>query len=286
MTPVSPRPLARSGALARLAATAALLAATLVSTACFSSETVIRVKADGSGTIEQTNLANKEMLGMAAGMAKQAVKDSNTDASRAPNLDNIGDLFDEAKIREQASTWGPGVRYVSSTPVTESGLSGVKATFAFDDIRLVATNTGASSGTPAPRLRFDLERATDGTSTVVIRLPQPNAAAADATAPAGPPTQDLPPEALTMVRQMFKGAHMSIAVEVDGAIVSTDAPKRDGSRVTVFALDLDQLLSDPTKFSALQGMKPGTDFATARKALEGVPGVILPQTPTVSIAFR
>jgi hypothetical protein len=89
-----------------------------------------------------------------------------------------------------------------------------------------------------------------------------------------------------MVRQMFKGAHMSIAVEVDGAIVSTDGPKRDGSRVTVFALDLDQLLSDPTKFGALQGMKPGTDFATARKALEGVPGVILPQTPTVSIAFR
>jgi hypothetical protein len=79
---------------------------------------------------------------------------------------------------------------------------------------------------------------------------------------------------------------MSIAVEVDGAIVSTDAPKQDGSRVTVFALDLDQLLSDPTKFSALQGMKPGTDFVAARKALEGVPGVILPQTPTVTIAFK
>ena len=287
MTLVSTRPIARAGAAARFAATAALLVATLVSTACFSSETVIRVKADGTGTIEQTNLANKEMLGMAAGMAKQAVKDSNTDADRAPNLDNIGDLFDEAKIREQATTWGQGVRYVSSTPITENGLTGVKAVFAFDDIRLVATNSGAASGAPAPRLRFDLQKAADGTSAVQIRLPQANASAPDAAAaPAGPPKQEIPPEALTMVRQMFKGAHMSIAVEVDGAIVSTDAPKQDGSRVTVFALDLDQLLSDPTKFSALQGMKPGTDFATARKALEGVPGVILPQTPSVSIAFR
>ena len=33
-------------------------------------------------------------------------------------------------------------------------------------------------------------------------------------------------------------------------------------------------------------MKPGSDFATARKALEGVPGVILPDAPTVTIQFR
>ena len=89
-----------------------------------------------------------------------------------------------------------------------------------------------------------------------------------------------------MVRNMFKGARIDVAVEVDGAIVTTDAPKRDGSRVTVFALDFERLLSDPSKFSALQAMKPGADFATARKALEGVPGVILPDTPTVTIEFR
>ena len=89
-----------------------------------------------------------------------------------------------------------------------------------------------------------------------------------------------------MVRSMFKGAHIDVAVEVEGAIVTTDAPKRDGSRVTIFGLDFDQVLSDPTKFAALQGMKPGTDFVTARKALEGVPGVTLPATPTVTIAFE
>jgi hypothetical protein len=33
-------------------------------------------------------------------------------------------------------------------------------------------------------------------------------------------------------------------------------------------------------------MRPGTDFAAARKALEGVPGVLMPETPTVSIEFR
>ena len=215
---------------------------------------------------------------------------SGTDASKAPNLDNIGDLFDEAKIREQASSFGLGVRYVSSAP-----LSAGRPDRRQGDVRLrrrppaQPEQPSGRTATPTPQLRFELDRAEAGGST----LPHP---------PAGRPAPrrrcrargarriaqrpDLPPEALAMVRNMFKGATINVAVEVDGAIVTTDGPKRDGSRVTIFGLDFEQLLSDPTKFSALQGMKPGADFATARKALEGVPGVILPETPTVTIEFR
>jgi hypothetical protein len=270
-----------------------VVVAAALSTGCFQSETVIRVKADGTGTIEQTNLANKDMIGMAAGMAKQAVQNAGGSggASTAPNLDNLGDLFDEAKIREQASSFGLGVRFVSSAPVAQDGLTGVKATFAFDDVRLLNLNNRQGGATPTPQLRFELDRAEAGGSTLRVRLPEgrrsPDDAPADGTVPA-PAAQrpDLPPEALAMVRGMFKGARVNVAVEVDGAIVTTDGPKRDGSRVTIFGLDFERLLSDPTKFSALQGMKPGADFATARKALEGVPGVLLPTAPTVTIEFR
>jgi hypothetical protein len=283
-----------TGRMRRLALALVMLSAAL-STACFQSDTVIRVKADGTGTIEQTNLANKEMLSMAAGMAKQAVQQSGTDASRAPNLDNIGDLFDEAKLREQAATLGLGVRYLSSAPASKDGLTGVTATYAFDDVRLLNLSNRAASaggGAPMPTLRFTLDRPAtpEGNSTLRIRLPEGAKPASDAPvdtpAPTTPSPKDLPPEALAMVRNMFKGARLSIAVEVDGAIVTTDGPKRDGSRVTIFGLDFEQLLSDPSKLTALQGMKPGTDFASARRALEGVPGVLLPQSPTVTIEFR
>lgn len=279
----------------RRLAIALLAVAAALSSACFQSETVIRVKADGTGTIEQTNLADKQMIGMAAGMAKQAVENAGGSGgvgSTSPNLDNLGDLFDEARIREQASSFGLGVRFVSSEPIAQNGLTGVKATFAFDDIRLLNLNNrqAGASATPTPQLRFDLEKpAADGPSTLRIRLPQGTRPANDAVE--APPTTttprpDLPPEALAMVRNMFKGARVTVAVEVDGAIVTTDGPKRDGSRVTIFGLDFHELLSDPTKFTALQGLKPGTDFATARTALEGVPGVLLPATPTVTIEFR
>ena len=278
----------------RRLATALVIVAAALSSACFQSETVIRVKADGTGTIEQTNLADKQMIGMAAGMAKQAVQNAGGTgaAASAPNMDNLGDLFDEARIREQASSFGLGVRFVSSAPIAEGGLNGVKAVFAFDDVRLLNLNNrqGGASATPTPQLRFDLEKpVADGPSTLRIRMPQgtrPEGAAPEAAPAAAPPRPDLPPEALAMVRNMFKGARVTVAVEVDGAIVTTDGPRRDGSRVTIFGLDFEQLLSDPSRFSALQGMRPGTDFATARKALEGVPGVLLPATPTVTIEFR
>jgi hypothetical protein len=286
------RPIALSGRLLRAFAALVSVVAAAATTACFRSDTVIHVKADGTGTIELTNLANKQMLGMAAGMVNNAAKEAGSDASKVPSLDRAGDLFDEAKIREQAATFGEGVRYVSSQPLTQDGLTGVKAVFAFDDIRLINMSNGGPSagGPPMPQLRFDLQRAADtGDSTLRIRLPQASRQASD---PGGGPTttpaprQEIPPEALAMVRNMFKGARITVGVEVDGAIVTTDAPARDGSRVTVFALDFEQLLSDPAKIAGLSALKPGADFATVRTALAGVPGVVLPAEPTVSVEFR
>src|SRR5262245_33499920 len=106
MTLFHPLSLAVSGRASRAIGAAILLAGALVTSACFSSETVIHVRPDGTGTIEVTNLANKDALGMAAGMARGAAKEAGGDPSKAPNLDNIGDLFDEAKVREMGASWG------------------------------------------------------------------------------------------------------------------------------------------------------------------------------------
>jgi len=125
---------------------------------------------------------------------------------------------------------------VSSAPLSENGLTGVKATFAFDDVRLLNLNNREGAATPTPQLRFELDPADAGGRTLRVRLPQGRPAPPDAPPEAPPIAQrpELPPEALAMVRNMFKGAKITVAVEVDGAIVTTDAPKRDGSRVTIF----------------------------------------------------
>jgi hypothetical protein len=268
---------------------AAVLLPVLVSAACFSSETVIRVKADGSGSIEQTNLANSQMLGMASGMAQAAAKESGSTAALG-TLD-INGLFDEASLEKQAATWGPGVRFVSSEKLSQGAMQGAKALFAFDDVRKLTLGGqtsagGATTGVPGPNLRFELEGSGPYALRVIFPDQGPGGPGAEAAAPAAKPPADIPPEALAMVKAMFAGARISVALDVDGTIVNTDAPARDGSRVTLFAMDLEQLLADPSKFAALQSLKPGADIATVRRQLEGVPGITLPVNPTVTVHFR
>lgn len=267
---------------------AAVLLPVLCSVACFSSETVIRVKANGSGTIEQMNLANTQMIGMAAGMAQAAAKESGG----GPDLGklNLTGLFDEATLAKQAETWGSGVRFVSSEKLTQGMMQGAKAVFAFDDVRKLTLggqgSSGGSAGVPGPNLRFEL----DGAGPYALRVIFPDQITSQPTtetaAPAPKPPADIPPEAMAMVKAMFAGARMSVALEVEGTIVNTDAPARDGARVTLFALDLEQLLADPSKLTALQSLRPGTDIATLRKQLDGVQGLTLPLTQTVTVHFR
>lgn len=273
-----------------LARGAALAAAAAVTAGCFSSEMVIRVKPDGSGTIEQVNLANAQMIGMATGMAQAAAKEAG--AEGAADLD-LGNLFDEAELKKAAAALGPGVRYVSSEKITKGPMQGARAVYAFDDVSALtaggrAGGSAASGSMPTPQLAFTMAPRPGG-GTLTVRFPEPpGRIAQDRPAREGAPDaamKDIPPEALAMVKSMFEGARVSIALEVDGRIVKSNAPAWSGSRATLLELDFGQLLSDPSKFAALQTLKPGVDFETVRKTLAGVPGVKIPAESTVTIDF-
>src|SRR5687767_6817843 len=95
---------------------------TLCLAGCINSGTLIKVKGDGSGTIEQTLLMNTATLkGMMGGLDAQG------------QLKQSGP-FNEADLKKAAENMGKGVRFVSSTPMSHGGFDGAKAIFAFDDI--------------------------------------------------------------------------------------------------------------------------------------------------------
>src|SRR5580704_8475057 len=85
----------------------ALLAAALWSSACFQMTTVLKVNADGSGTIEH------RMVYSNAGLA-QLRQFTALGGGRAQSVDPTS----EQQARDLVSSIGPGVTYVSSTPVT------------------------------------------------------------------------------------------------------------------------------------------------------------------------
>jgi hypothetical protein len=277
----------------RLLRLAALALAAAATSACFSSQTVIKLRPDGSGTIEQTNLVNTAAMGMAAGMASSMAGDS----AAAGKLPKAEEIFGEEQMRKQAATLGEGVRFVSSEPLTRNGMQGARAVYAFDRVEALTMGSsraearseagGPPTGATAPQMQFALAKTGGNLSRLTISFPDTGRARGTTdAAPAGKTPGDIPPEALAMLRSMFDGARIGVDVEVEGRIIKTTAPAMSGARATLIEVDFGQLLSDPARFQSLQSLKPGTDFDTVRKALEGAAGVKIPLASTVTIDFE
>lgn len=258
-----------------------ILLAALVSGGCLNSATVLKVKPDGSGTIEQTLLMNMAaMKGMLGGLDPQGMKQSGP--------------FNEAELKRSAERMGKGVRFVSSTPMKSGGFEGAKAIFAFDDITQVQVDQdpnlsggsgGAGQTTPAKKspVTFKLDRA-GGSSKLTVTFDEKT------TAPASTPTPDasakMDPAMFQMVKTMFQGFKVAIDLEVEGKIVKTNADYVNGSRITLLEIDMGALLEDEAKLKSLQSViKPGASIADVKPLLKDFKGVKINHS-VVTIEYR
>lgn len=260
--------------------------AAAVTTGCLSSQTLIRVQADGSGTLEQTLLVNPQsarmMLGGVAAGAEQAAPPGMSDAD----------------LQQLASRLGRGVRLVSSTPLRQGALEGTKAVFAFDDINALQLDqnaalpggAGAMGGGSASPVTFQLTRQPGGPALLTVAMTED-----DETPGTGQPADEdagvepgmfSDPNLLQMMKMMFAGFRMGIDLEVGGTILRTNADHVAGSRVTLLEVDFDALMADDAVFRDLQSrMGPDMSIANVRPFLKNLRGLKI-NDPVVTIEFR
>jgi hypothetical protein len=249
---------------------------------CINSSTLIKVKPDGSGTIEQTTLVNTgAMKAMMPGMNQPGVP---------------GSVVNEADLKRAAERMGKGVRLVSSEPAKSGTFEGSKAIFAFDDINQVQVSqdpgfSGSSDGmfnsaAPPPEspVRFSLTK-NGATSLLTVQFQdKPVPADRPDTPRGGPDMTD--PTVLNMVKTMFDGFKVNIDLEVGGSIVKTNAEYVNGSRITLLEMDLAQLFQDQEKLKALQGkIGPGASLSEVKPYLKDVKGIKV-DGPTVTVEFK
>jgi hypothetical protein len=248
---------------------------------CINSATLVKVKPDGSGTVEQTTLVNMQALkammpGMPGGQQANPV-----------NQDNL---------KRQAERMGKGVRLLSAEPAKSGGFEGVKAVFAFDDINAVSVSqdpdmAGGTGGIAPPPsqndnpVRFKLARQ-GGTSVLTVQFQdKPSKGAGSDTAPAGGPDMS-DPTVMNMVKAMFEGFKIGIDLEVVGSIVKTNAEYVSGSKVTLLEMDMASLFADEAKLKALQSkVKPGASLSEVKPYLKDIKGIKI-DGPTVNIEFK
>jgi hypothetical protein len=254
----------------------------LAAAGCINSTSLVRVKPDGSGTIEQTMLVNpaavKSMLG---GMGGTQAKGS-------------GAVLNEAEFKRTAERMG--VRPVSLTPVKQNGFEGSKAVFAFDDItkvrldqdpQMAGTTSGAfsSPGQNSNPIKFGFSRQ-GGTSVLTIAVDEKAAAAATEKAQGAPSLDKVDPSVMQMIKTMFEGFRIAIDLEVDGKIVKTNADYVTGSRVTLLELDAAGIFQDEAKLRTLQGkVGPGVSLSELRPYLKDIKGVKV-NHPAITVEFR
>lgn len=262
-----------------------VLIATTGLTACLNSTTLVKVKPDGSGTVEQTTLMNTAALkGMMGGQSPQGQVN--------------GPMMSKEELERMATRMGEGVRLVSTEPIKgEPGFEGAKAIFAFDDINKIQVSQGPSMGgssgarsaepTSDDPVKFKLTR-NGGISTLSIDfVDRPGARSADKPAAGAGDMPDLTnPMLMNMIKTMFQGFKINIGLEVLGSIVKTNAEYVSGQHITLLEMDMASILADEAKLKALQGkLGPDASLSEVKPYLKDIKGIKI-DGPSISVQFR
>jgi hypothetical protein len=251
-----------------------LLAAAALSSACLDSVTIVKINADGSGTIGVKMLYTRE--------GQQRLQDL------APLLGGgAGTLpsLTESDAAAAAERFGPGVTFVSASPIKGPQGDGLDATYAFTNINQLGLGAApaqfpmadATMGAGGPPIKFTL---TNSPSVLRIQTPPPDFSAASAlrSDPQSQPDANL----MSLVRSLIQGAHVAVLVEPAGAIVKTNAPYVDGTRIVLLDVQIDQLFSE-TGFARLSALKNLDDL---KAFVKDTPGVRITLEPEISVEFK
>jgi hypothetical protein len=254
--------------------TASILSVAVMCSGCFQMTSVMKLKGDGSGTIDHRMLFTRQALAQLKQFAALGGGGQGLDPTS------------EQQAREMAAALGPGVTYISSETISTPAGEGRDALYAFADVSQlrVATQPAPPGGasiqagglsTAAESLTFSFSRASNGNAVLQINVPEPSLVNALSSSPAAP-------QQMAMIKSLLAGARLLLAVEPEGSLVQTNSGYVDGSRVTLLEVDLDQVLKDEALVARLQA---ATTPEQLRAAIKDVPGLKLTLEREITVEF-
>lgn len=267
----------------------AVMSLAVMLSGCFQVETTVSVNQDGSGRVEERMLMSDKVISQIDEMAKAFAGPEGKPEKFS--------LHDVKSLRKRAGEMGEGVTFVSSKAISSGGYSGYRATYAFKDINKLRLGqegarkmAGQGEKTAATEHPF-MFRFTPGRKAHLVVIPPAAEKSPDRTE-APDDRQDkeqaakprLTPEQEKEVADMVKGMRFSMAVEVNGTVLESNATHRDGRRITVFEFDLDKMGADPARLELLKKAEPA-DFAAAKELLKGLPGFKADMNDRLEVVF-
>jgi hypothetical protein len=250
-----------------LVAIAFSLVITLLLSGCFQAEQVINVKPDGSGTVVMTI-----KVGPAALAQMKAF--GGADAKGDP----LDQMMKKEEAEEMAKKLGEGVKLEKIETVKEGETQGKRATFSFADINKVhadmnmGPNAGGGDQAKDP-ITFEMTKGNP--ASLVIHCP--------AKKPENKPDDPQEDAQMAAAAAMMKDMRITVAVNIVGTIVKTDADNKDGTRITLIDLPVGEALKDVKRFKAIDR---APNWEAAAKMIKEIPGAKVESKEKISVQLK
>ena len=268
----------------RLAAVTALATSSI---ACFGAAVLIKVKGDGSGTVEKALTMNP------ATIAEMGVMKTGADPTKMTDQELLSGPFNPETLKAEAARMGEGVTFVSATPIREKDKLGVKAVFAFKDVNTLKVNQKPLTPvgpeveqSPEDDLKFTLTKQ-GGNAVLTLKTKPMDLKSGASKKPKETPAPGMDAMAkgmMDMMKPMLKGLRITISVEVDGTVVKTNSQYAAGNRVTYLDLDMSALLADQKALQAFEDVEGSVEQQKA--ALSKVKGMKVHLEPEMVVEFK
>lgn len=261
----------------------ALLVCTVGLSGCLTSNVLVTVRPDGSGTVEQTTIIRPS--GVAA-FGRLVSPDL------APKPQDSAALSKALRGLGAESILGRNLQVRTARPVSGADSTGWIITYDFADVGETDLDVMprvpgmrgfygfAAQGPASTRLKATLEPIEDGLQRLSMRFPQ---FALDASGE--PPAEWASGSASEMgaLRNVMKGSRVTLAVKFEAPIVRTNSPFRQDNIVTLLDVDVEEALF--SKQIGMLGVTPVT-FDELLTAFADLPGVTLAHHHTVTVDFQ
>ena len=259
-----------------------MIISALLMSSCFEVAVEIKLNRDGSGILKQKILFSEMMIAQMTGFAQSFSESEETSGEQS--------LYDEEKLKAEASSFGEGVEFLSGSEITENGKTGYEALYRFNDIRKIKISSNPESNIDMPAsegekdndfYEFDFIEKNDISRLTVIMNEAEEKTGDEAENVTGElssrsennaESADIDEASMEMMKQFFSGMKFSYKVNINGKITDTDALHKDGSSVTLIEVDFDRIMENPEAFAELENLQEGSQIETvkAMKDLEGI----------------
>lgn len=247
----------------------AVMALTMFS-GCLQVDSLITVKKDGSGTIQETISFGAQAYGMMKmSQAQEGAEDPLAD-------------FDEESLKEQASKYGEGIEFVGVEKVEKDGGLVITATYKFDDITKVSYSPGTMMDTEEELAVEEEDKASFGfdDGVLTVTLPEPD------SADLGFGDEEASDEEMAMMAPMLAGMKMTARIEAEGGIAETNATYQDGDEVVLLSFIMDEILTNEGGISALKKIEGAEGREAIAKTVSEIKGLKMETKEKVTIEIK